>query len=298
MDNLQQQSIGRLAPDFICGERLDCGGRPLSLRPTAVMGILNITPDSFSDGGELCDGSGVRLDAVLKRAGQMLEGGARILDVGGESTRPGAATVSPQQELDRVAPVVEALAAEFDAVISVDTSTAGVISESARLGAGMINDVRALRRPGALAAAAATGLPVCLMHMQGEPGNMQREPHYLDVFAEVLAFLQQRIEACTAAGIARQKLLIDPGFGFGKTLEHNLVLFRRLAELVETGHPVLVGVSRKSMIGALTGKDADGRLAGSLALAALAAREGAAILRVHDVAPTHDTITMINAVMR
>ncbi len=262
------------------------------------MGILNITPDSFSDGGELCDGHGVRLDQVLQRAELMLAEGADMLDVGGESTRPGAVVVGRQQELDRVAPVVEALASRFDTVVSVDTSNPLLMTEAARLGAGMINDVRALRRPGALAAAAGTGLPVCLMHMQGEPGNMQREPYYDDVLADVLQSLHQRIAECNAAGIASDKIVIDPGFGFGKTLDHNLQLFRQLPALVETRYPVMVGVSRKSMIGAVTGRDTRDRLAGGLALAALAARDGAAILRVHDVGPSRDVISMVDAIMR
>lgn len=261
------------------------------------MAVLNITPDSFSDGGRLFDG-GLRLDRVLRHAEQALEDGAAILDVGGESTRPGADPVGVEQEAERVLPVVEALVRRFDCIVSVDTSTPLVIREAATMGAGMINDVRALQREGALVAAAETGLPVCLMHMQGEPDSMQDNPCYqFSIAEEVGAFLQRRVAACEAVGIGRQQILLDPGFGFGKTLAHNLALFRELPALVELGLPLLVGVSRKSMIGALTGRAIDQRLAGSLALAALAVERGAAIIRAHDVRETVDALAVTAALM-
>ncbi|MBU3058316.1 dihydropteroate synthase [Pseudomonas indica] len=271
--------------------RLPCGNRVLDLSRPQVMGILNVTPDSFSDGGRFD-----RRDAALRHAEAMVKAGAALVDVGGESTRPGARPVSPVEELERVAPVVEAIATELDVIISVDTSTPAVMRECARLGAGLINDVRSLRREGALDAAAATGLPVCLMHMRGEPGNMQENPQYEDIAKEVAAFLRERIEACAAAGISSERVILDPGFGFAKNLSHNLCLFKRMQVLHELGRPLLVGVSRKSMIGQVLGKDVGERLYGSLALAALAVAKGARILRVHDVAETVDVVSMIAAV--
>ncbi|MCF8979492.1 MULTISPECIES: dihydropteroate synthase [Pseudomonas syringae group] len=271
--------------------RLPCGNRVLDLAHTHVMGILNATPDSFSDGGRYS-----QLDAALRHAQEMVAAGATLIDVGGESTRPGARPVSPAEEVDRVAPVVERIARELDVIISVDTSTPEVIVESARLGAGLINDVRSLRRPGALEAAAATGLPVCLMHMLGEPGDMQDNPHYQDLVGEVSAFLADRMERCEAAGIPKDRIILDPGFGFAKTLEHNLSLFRHMEALHALGRPLLVGVSRKSMIGAVLGRPVGERLIGGLALAALAMTKGARILRVHDVAETADVVRMIAAV--
>jgi dihydropteroate synthase len=226
----------------------------------------------------------------------MLAEGADILDVGGESTRPGAAVVSEQEELDRVIPVIEALVEKLGALVSVDTSTASVIRESAQKGAGIINDVRALTRDCALAAAAETGLPICLMHMQGQPQTMQQAPRYQDVVAEVLAFLQERISACSAAGITKGRILIDPGFGFGKALAHNLALLARLSELAVLDAPVLVGLSRKSLLGQLLNRGVDERLPGSLALALAAVERGAAIIRVHDVAATKDVLSVYNAV--
>ena len=255
------------------------------------MGILNVTPDSFSDGGRY----GQR-DAALRHAEAMLKAGATLIDVGGESTRPGARAVSPVEELERVAPVVEAIARELDVIISVDTSTPAVIRETARLGAGLINDVRSLQRDGALDAAADSGLPVCLMHMRGEPTTMQQNPQYPDVVAEVRAFLLERLAACSAAGIGAERVILDPGFGFAKTLEHNLSLFKHLHALHAMGRPLLVGVSRKSMIGKVLGHEVGERLYGSLALAALALSKGAHILRVHDVAQTVDVVRMIAAV--
>ncbi|WP_341707294.1 dihydropteroate synthase [Halopseudomonas sp.] len=273
--------------------RLPCGIRELDLSHTRIMGILNVTPDSFSDGGRYN-----RLDAALQHVEQMVAAGAALIDVGGESTRPGAEPVSTDEELQRVVPVVEAIVARFDVVVSVDTSTPAVMTESAAAGAGLINDVRALERPGALEAARATGLPVCLMHRQGEPDTMQLAPRYASVLDEVNAYLQARVEACEAVGLARERVILDPGFGFGKTLEHNLQLFAHLRDLRPAGLPVLVGVSRKSMIGQALDRPVDQRLYGSLALAALAVEAGAAILRVHDVAETADVVRMVEAVAR
>lgn len=275
---------------------LRCGQHLLDLTRPIVMGILNTTPDSFSDGGSYYKGHQLSLDLVVRRAEQMLAEGAKIIDVGGESTRPGAPVVSEQEELDRVIPVVEAIAGKLGALVSVDTGTASVIRESAKYGAGLINDVRALQREGALAAAIATGLPVCLMHMQGEPDTMQQKPHYNDVVEQVLGFLQARVSICLDAGIAREQILLDPGFGFGKTLAHNLALLQRLPEFLGAGFPVLVGMSRKSMVAQLLDRPVDQRLAGSLALAMLAAERGAAIIRVHDVAETVDVLNVLAAV--
>lgn len=277
-----------VAPTF---DRLPCGSRFLDLSRPQVMGILNVTPDSFSDGGRY----GQR-DAALRHAEAMLKAGATLIDVGGESTRPGARAVSPVEELERVAPIVEAIASELDVIISVDTSTPAVIRETARLGAGLINDVRSLQRDGALDAAADSGLPVCLMHMRGEPTTMQQNPQYPDVVAEVREFLLERLAACSAAGIGAERVILDPGFGFAKTLEHNLSLFKHLHALHALGRPLLVGVSRKSMIGKVLGHEVGERLYGSLALAALALSKGAHILRVHDVAQTVDVVRMIAAV--
>jgi dihydropteroate synthase len=255
------------------------------------MGILNVTPDSFSDGGRFA-----ALDAALRHAEAMVLAGATLIDVGGESTRPGAPVVLPQEELDRVAPVVERMARELDVIISVDTSAPMVMTEVARLGAGLINDVRSLRREGALQAAAATGLPVCLMHMLGEPGDMQDNPRYDDLVGEVSAFLVDGMARCAAAGIGPERIVLDPGFGFAKTLQHNLSLFKHMEALHALGRPLLVGVSRKSMVGQTLSRPVAERLYGSLALAALAMTKGARILRVHDVAETVDVVRMIAAV--
>ncbi len=275
---------------------LHCGKHKLDLSRPVVMGILNTTPDSFSDGGNSYLDDHLSIDIALRRAEKMLADGAVIIDVGGESTRPGAASVSEQEELDRVVPVVEALVSRLDALVSVDTSTAAVIRESARCGAGMINDVRALLRDGALLAVAETDLPVCLMHMQGQPTTMQANPVYDDVVTEVRCFLQERIEACLTQGIAGARIILDPGFGFGKTLAHNLELLQRLAEFGVLGYPLLVGMSRKSMLAQLLNRPVDERLPGSLALAMLAAQRGAAIIRVHDVAATVDVLKVLSAV--
>ncbi|HNC69153.1 MAG TPA: dihydropteroate synthase [Pseudomonadales bacterium] len=275
---------------------LHCAGRVLDLSCPRVMGVLNITPDSFSDGGELLLDARPRIERVLRRAARMMAGGAAIIDVGGESTRPGAARVGEQEEIDRVLPVVEALLARFDAVVSVDTSSPRLIREAASLGAGMVNDVRALGREGAMAAVRDAGVAVCLMHMRGDPGTMQDEPRYDDVCAEVRAFLLARATACEDLGIARERIVIDPGFGFGKNLEHNLALVRHLPVLARCGYPLLVGMSRKSMIGRITGRTVRGRLPGGLALATLAAHAGARIVRSHDVAATCDALKVVAAV--
>ena len=272
-------------------DTLTCGARTLDLSAPVVMGILNVTPDSFSDGGRFTE-----RDAALRQAERMLADGAAIIDVGGESTRPGAAPVSEQQELDRVVPVVEALTSELDALVSVDTSTAAVIRGAAAAGAGMINDVRALRRSGALDAAAASGLPVCLMHMQGEPGNMQDDPRYQDVTAEVVDFLHQRIAACGQVGIPRERLLVDPGFGFAKTVAHNLTLMHEMAALQELALPILIGISRKSLFGKLLGRDVNERLPASLAAAVMCVERGAMIVRAHDVKETVDVVRFAHAV--
>jgi dihydropteroate synthase len=271
---------------------LRCGPHALDLTRPRVMGILNVTPDSFSDGGLFAS-----VDTALRRARAMAAEGADLIDVGGESTRPASVPVSLQEELDRVIPVIEALARELAVPLSVDTSKPEVMHAAVAAGAGLINDVAALRRPGALAAAASLGVPVCLMHMQGEPGTMQRDPTYDDVVSEVAAFLAARVAACEAAGIERGRLLVDPGFGFGKTLAHNLALLRGLPRLAALGLPVLAGLSRKSMIGALLGDvPVEERLHGSVAAAVLAVERGAAIVRVHDVGPTVQALRILAAV--
>ncbi len=270
---------------------LQCADRSLDLSRPQVMGILNVTPDSFSDGGLF-----VSVDAAVARARRMAEEGATLIDVGGESTRPGAAAVSQQEELDRVAPVIEAIARELPVIVSVDTSKAQVMREAVALGAGLINDVRALREPGALRAASEAAVPVCLMHMAGDPRTMQADPQYVDVVDDILLFLRGRIRACEEAGIPASRLLIDPGFGFGKRVRHNLLIMQRLREFLSLGRPLLIGVSRKSTIGAVLDRPADERLAGSLALTALACQQGAHIVRAHDVAATVDVVTMCHAV--
>lgn len=275
---------------------LICGQHILDFSRPCVMAILNITPDSFSDGGQYFSSGKVCIDEVLRAAEGHIQQGASILDVGGESTRPGARTVSEQEELDRVVPVVEALVNRLGALVSVDTSRPQVMLESAARGAGLVNDVRALQLDGALHAAAKTGLPVCLMHMQGQPQTMQNKPQYRDVFSDVRDFLLQRIDAANQMGIPGNKILIDPGFGFGKSLDHNLGLLRQLPDLVALGYPVLAGLSRKSMLSAITDRPVDQRLAGSLALALLAAQSGASIIRVHDVAATVDVLKVLAAV--
>jgi dihydropteroate synthase len=254
------------------------------------MGVLNVTDDSFSDGGRFLAPA-----AALERAWRMVEEGAAIVDVGGESTRPGARPVDADEELRRVIPVVEALAS-LPVVVSVDTSKPEVMRAALGAGAGLINDVRALRAPGALQALAGSRAAICLMHMQGEPATMQQEPVYGDVVTEVAAFLAAQVQSCLQAGIEPARIAIDPGFGFGKTLVHNLQLLRGLPRFVATGYPVLVGLSRKSMLGALTGRPVGERLAGGLALALWAIQGGATIVRTHDVAPTIDAIAAWSAV--
>lgn len=272
---------------------LRCGDRSLSLDPPQVMGVLNVTPDSFSDGGRF-----IGRDQAIEHARAMVEAGAAIIDIGGESTRPGAAAVSAEEELARVIPVVEALSGSVPAVISVDTSKPEVMSAAVEAGAGMLNDVRALREPGALEAAAALDVPICLMHMQGQPRTMQDNPQYEDVVADVHDFLMQRVAACEQTGIARERLLLDPGFGFGKSLQHNLRLLAHLERFHDTGLPLLVGMSRKSMLGMILDKPVEQRLHGSLAVAAIAAWQGARIIRVHDVAETADVLKVVAAVNR
>lgn len=275
---------------------LQCGKRALDISFPVIMGILNITPDSFSDGGSYYANGRPSIDLVLQRAEQMLLQGAAILDVGGESTRPGAALVGEQEELDRVVPVVEALVQKLGAIVSVDTSRASVMRESAICGAGLINDVRALSQEGALSAAAETGLPVCLMHMQGQPDTMQLAPDYNDIVSEVSAFLTSRVNECLSAGVLKNNIILDPGFGFGKTLAHNLTLLARLPEFVDLGFPVLAGLSRKSLLGHLLNKDVGDRLLGSVNLAQIAVQKGASFLRVHDVAETADMLKICKAV--
>ncbi|MGH8279551.1 MAG: dihydropteroate synthase [Gammaproteobacteria bacterium] len=272
--------------------QLQLGTEHLDLTQPRVMGVLNRTPDSFSDGGAFLD-----LDTALRHALAMRRAGAAIIDIGGESTRPGAQAVSAAEELDRVIPLIERLVAEAEVPISIDTSKPAVMRAAVAAGARMINDVYALRQPGALEAARTCGVPVCLMHMQGEPRDMQHHPQYRDVVAEVRQFLEERVAVCAAAGIDRGRLLVDPGFGFGKTLEHNLALLRGLGALTELGLPVVAGLSRKSSIGKLLGgAPADQRLYGSLAAAVVAVLNGAALIRTHDVQPTVDALKVAAAV--
>ena len=271
---------------------LKCADKTLDLSTPQVMGVLNITPDSFSDGGLFLD-----KEKALAQAMMMAEQGASIIDVGGESTRPGATPVSVQQEMDRVIPVIEALKS-LPAIISIDTSKAAVMAEAVRAGAGLINDVYALQNEGCTETVANLGVPVCLMHMKGEPRTMQQNPEYEDVVDDVKQFLTERIAVCTAAGIAQEQILIDPGFGFGKSVQHNLTLVKRLREFQDLQRPILIGFSRKSTIGVLlNNKPLAERLYGSLALASLAQWQGASIFRVHDVAATVDTLKVVQAVL-
>jgi dihydropteroate synthase len=271
--------------------QLRCADQTLDLATPLVMGVINVTPDSFSDGGQFFDTTQA-IEQGLRLAGE----GAAILDIGGESTRPGAADVTEEEELRRILPVIERLRARTSAVISIDTSKPGVMRAAAAAGAGLINDVRALREPGALEAAAATDCAVCLMHMQGEPRTMQLAPTYGDVVSEVKAFLAERVQGARAAGLSGDRLVIDPGFGFGKTLEHNLQLLRRLRDLAVHGLPLLAGLSRKSIVGKLIGRSAGARVYGSVALAVIAAQNGASIIRAHDVAATVDALRTLAAV--
>lgn len=266
------------------------GNRTLDLSHPRVMGILNVTPDSFSDGGRFH-----LLDAALNQAGDMVEQGADFVDIGGESTRPGAEPVGEQEELDRVIPVIEAVAQRLDTCISIDTSKAIVMREAVRAGATLINDVRALREPGCLETAAEAGVPICLMHMQGEPRSMQANPQYGDVVSDILTFFKQRIAACQQAGIRPDQILLDPGFGFGKTLEQNYQLLASLSEFSALDQPLLVGMSRKSMLGKLLNREVDQRLAGGIAATTVALLGGANIIRVHDVAETVDAVKVLSA---
>jgi len=273
---------------------MEFASRTLSLNTPSIMGILNVTPDSFSDGGEHFASNQVSVSSCLAAAESMVVEGASFIDIGGESTRPGAQSVSLQEEMDRVLPVVEAVSKHLDTIVSVDTSSPQLMLEAAKLGAGLINDVRALEKDGALKAAASTGLPVCLMHMQGSPESMQRSPEYSSVTAEVSRYLSQRVQDCVAAGIDKNKIILDPGIGFGKTDEHNLELLRNIPSLHEMALPILIGVSRKSIIGRMLGRSLDDRLAGSLAFALESVRLGAEIVRVHDVAETADVLKVFS----
>jgi len=272
--------------------QLDCGGKGLVLHRPHIMGILNLTPDSFSDGGVF-----IGPDAAVGRAMAMVEQGADIIDVGGESTRPGAVPVSVDEELDRVMPVLEALCRELPVPVSIDTSKAAVMTAAAAAGAGLINDVLALRGDGALEAARDSGLPVCLMHMQGSPRTMQQNPVYHDVIGEVKAFLGERVAACAGAGIPRHRLLLDPGFGFGKTRVNNYQLLNQLDSIVSMGLPVLVGMSRKGMLSKVADQPANLRVNASIAAAVLAAARGALVIRVHDVAATAEALVVVNAML-
>jgi dihydropteroate synthase len=264
----------------------------LALTTPQIMGVLNVTPDSFSDGGQLFADSKVHADRLLHRVEGMVAAGASILDIGGESTRPGAVPVSSHEELDRVMGAIDLIVAHMDVVLSVDTSNPEVMSAAANAGGGLLNDVRAFRRDGALQTAAATGLPVSLMHMSEEPDRMQSHTEYVDVVDDVSRFLEQRIGACIEAGISREQMVIDPGFGFGKTVSQNYEMLRRLAEFASFELPILVGLSRKSMIGAVTGRPANERVVPSAVLAVMAAQNGASIVRVHDVAETADALAV------
>jgi dihydropteroate synthase len=270
--------------------RLECGRHRIDLERPVVMGVLNVTPDSFSDGGQFGD-----VSAAVAYGLRLAEEGAAIVDVGGESTRPGAAPVGEDEELRRVIPVVEALAAKLAVPVSIDTRKPGVMRRALAAGAAMVNDVSALAAPGAVEAVAGHGAAACLVHMQGEPATMQAEPRYVDVVAEVREFLRRRAEACVAAGIPRSRLVVDPGFGFGKTLEHNLALLAGIPALAADGLPVLAGVSRKRMIGAMTGRAGGDRVAGSVAAAVVAAMRGARIIRAHDVRETVDALEVVAA---
>jgi len=270
--------------------QLMSGNKKLDLSSPKVMGILNVTPDSFSDGGRYSE-----IDNALQQAEKMFQQGASILDVGGESTRPGAKEVNEQQELDRVIPVIEKINQQLDCWVSIDTSKAKVMQEAVNAGAHLINDVRALREKGALDVAVKANVPVCLMHMQGQPRSMQSAPEYANVIEEVKGFLLQRADVCINAGIKKQHIILDLGFGFGKQLKHNYELLAAISEFVMLGYPVLTALSRKSMFGQLLDRDVDNRLAGSLAGALTALQQGSQIIRVHDVAQTIDVIKVLQA---
>ena len=270
---------------------IDCAGKPLDLSRPRIMGVLNVTPDSFSDGGDF-----FTPENAIMRAAQMVDEGAAIIDVGGESTRPGAAAVSLDEELQRVIPVIEALHGSVPVPISIDTRKPAVMQAAVAAGAGLINDVSALQETGAVEMAASLGVPVCLMHMQGNPETMQATPVYNNVVDEVVAYLEVRAAACMQQGIPKARILLDPGFGFGKTTTHNLLLLQQLERLVETGFPVMVGLSRKSLIGKVLDLPVDNRLYPGVALAVLAVWKGAVLVRCHDVRPTREAIEMCQAV--
>jgi len=269
---------------------MDFAGRTLDMANCHVMGVLNVTPDSFSDGGRFN-----QVGSALARAREMVADGAVFIDVGGESTRPGATPVPLQEELDRVCPIVEAIARELDVIVSVDTSAPEVMRETIALGAGLINDVRALQRPGAPEVIAKAVVPVCIMHIQGEPDHMQDNPLYRNLLKDVSSFLSDRMRAVEAAGVAPERIILDPGFGFGKTVEHNFQLLSALEQLRQLGHPLLVGMSRKSMLGHVTGRDVGERLSASVAAATIAAMKGASIIRAHDVRETVDAVKVVTA---
>ena len=270
--------------------QINFAGRVLDMSGCHVMGILNVTPDSFSDGGRYNT-----VEIALARAREMVADGAAFIDVGGESTRPGATPVSVEEELERVCPVVEAIARDLDVVVSVDTSSPQVMAEVVKLGAGMINDVRALQRDGAPEVVASAGVPVCVMHIQGEPETMQDDPRYRSVRREVSSFLTERMRVIEKAGVRPDNIILDPGFGFGKSPQHNLQLLASLEQLQLLGHPILVGMSRKSMLGHITGRDVSERLPASLAAATISAMKGASIIRVHDVRETVDAVKVVTA---
>jgi dihydropteroate synthase len=271
---------------------LKCADKTLDLSVARVMGVLNVTPDSFSDQGRYFS-----FNAAIKRAEQIISEGAAMIDIGGESTRPGAIAVSEQEELDRIIPVIEAVRAEFDVIISVDTHKAVVIREAISAGADFINDITALQDPRSLQVIANSEVAVCLMHMQGEPKSMQIKPHYEDIIADVSQFLQQRVNTCLQAGIAKERIVVDPGFGYGKLAGHNLHLLKYLSKLQTLGQPLLVGFSRKATIGEVLKLPAEQRLFGSIAAHVIAVCQGAAIVRTHDVKPTVEAITMATAVL-
>ncbi len=270
--------------------QINFAGRVLDMSGCHVMGILNVTPDSFSDGGRYNT-----VEIALARAREMVADGAAFIDVGGESTRPGATPVSVEEELERVCPVVEAIARDLGVVVSVDTSSPQVMAEVVKLGAGMINDVRALQRDGAPEVVASAGVPVCVMHIQGEPDTMQDDPRYRSVRREVSSFLTERMRVIEKAGVRPDNIILDPGFGFGKSPQHNLQLLASLEQLQLLGHPILVGISRKSMLGHITGRDVSERLPASLAAATISAMKGASIIRVHDVRETVDAVKVVTA---
>jgi len=269
---------------------LKCGRRELDLSRPVIMGVVNVTPDSFSDGGSFLDAQ-----AAIEHGRRLVEQGAAMLDIGGESTRPGALAVDEAVELERVLPVIEGLG-DLGVVLSVDTTKPVVMRAALACGAGLVNDINAFRAPGTLDAIAASDAAICIMHMQGEPRTMQDAPHYVDVVSEVTTFLEARAQAARRAGIARERIVIDPGFGFGKRIEHNLELLRRLGEIASLGYPVLAGLSRKSMLGRITGQPVDRRVHASVAAALLAVMKGARIVRVHDVEATRDALRVLDAV--